>query len=172
MSRCMDFEEDLSAYVDGELSKGRLSEVEQHLGSCDRCRVDVEAYQTIDLGVGALDPPRRWSWQATWRAAAALLTAAGILIGVVMWLDPDRSIVAPESASVSSSRSLGVALEVTEQDRRIESSAHEIRALVLKVASLGNQEPELLKRLSALDKRLEAIAAEHRKLHREVLSQP
>jgi anti-sigma factor RsiW len=57
-SRCQD---DLSAYVDGQLTPRERARVEQHLDKCEACRVDLQALRhTVALmqSVPTVKPPR------------------------------------------------------------------------------------------------------------------
>ena len=54
---CQVFEEDLSAWIDGELAAPRRAAVEAHLASCRACTARVEALRAVDRALLALPEP-------------------------------------------------------------------------------------------------------------------
>ncbi|HYG75000.1 MAG TPA: zf-HC2 domain-containing protein [Planctomycetota bacterium] len=56
MAGCEDFEADLSAFLDGELTAQEKSALEQHLSGCLACRRTLETLRTVSGAVG--DVPR------------------------------------------------------------------------------------------------------------------
>ncbi|MBX9689625.1 MAG: zf-HC2 domain-containing protein [Candidatus Obscuribacterales bacterium] len=50
MTACVDFKEDLSAFIDGELEPARQSELTEHLGTCEACKDEHgQLRQTVSL---------------------------------------------------------------------------------------------------------------------------
>jgi hypothetical protein len=57
--RCAPFEEDLSAWIDGQLPAMRADEVRAHVARCGACTVRVAALRAVDAELrGAADAPR------------------------------------------------------------------------------------------------------------------
>ena len=54
---CQVFDEDLSAWIDGELAAPRRAAVEAHLASCRACTARVEALRAVDRALLALPEP-------------------------------------------------------------------------------------------------------------------
>lgn len=65
MTMCDKYPELISAYVDGELSEGEITELEAHLENCDSCRSALEAYREISLEIaeGLEEPPENFTEQ-------------------------------------------------------------------------------------------------------------
>jgi anti-sigma factor RsiW len=63
--------DEVAAYVDGALSGDVRARIEDHLGSCADCRVEVAQVSRI---VGTLPPPR-WIGSSVWIGAAAAVAA-------------------------------------------------------------------------------------------------
>ena len=63
MGKCEEFEEALSALVDGELGDDRRGEVQAHLDSCDACKRTVERWQRLGSAARALDVPGDAAWE-------------------------------------------------------------------------------------------------------------
>jgi hypothetical protein len=74
-AECVDLNELISAYVDGELAGEQLERVESHLEGCADCRGFVEACRRIDRAVAAEVPPPPVE-KARWDAMLAQLRAA------------------------------------------------------------------------------------------------
>ena len=53
--RCPAFEDDLSAWIDGELAPARADELVVHVAECAACRRRTEALRAIDVGLQSLD---------------------------------------------------------------------------------------------------------------------
>ena len=53
--RCLAFDEDLSAWIDGELPPSRAGELDAHVARCAACRRRTELLRTIDAGLQTLD---------------------------------------------------------------------------------------------------------------------
>jgi len=63
MMTCRQIENELSAYVDGELADAVRSEVQAHLGACERCRQRLAQLERLSDGVARLprlEPPPRF----------------------------------------------------------------------------------------------------------------
>jgi anti-sigma factor RsiW len=109
MISCQSIQEDLTAWIDGELSAGRADVVRQHVTECTTCRDEAESLRVAikwhrqalvhAIALDDFDPtPLRWrldravrreeerGWRWVWRpvafAGAALAAAAGILIAI------------------------------------------------------------------------------------------
>jgi anti-sigma factor RsiW len=54
---CQVFDEDLSAWIDGELAAPRRAAVEAHLASCRACTARLEALRAVDRAVLSLPEP-------------------------------------------------------------------------------------------------------------------
>ncbi len=54
---CQAFDEDLSAWIDGELAALRRSAVEAHLASCRACTARVEELSAVDRALRSLPEP-------------------------------------------------------------------------------------------------------------------
>jgi len=54
---CLAFDEDLSAWIDGELDAERRAAVEAHLASCRACAARVEELHAVDCALLALPAP-------------------------------------------------------------------------------------------------------------------
>jgi hypothetical protein len=54
MKNCGKIQQELSAYLDGELTPSLRAEVETHLTSCAQCRQELSEMQTLATGVAAL----------------------------------------------------------------------------------------------------------------------
>jgi len=54
---CQAFDEDLSAWIDGELAAPRRSAVEAHLASCRACTARVEELRAVDRALRSLPEP-------------------------------------------------------------------------------------------------------------------
>lgn len=54
---CLSLDEDLSAWIDGELDAPRRAAVEAHLASCRACTARVEELRAVDLALLALPAP-------------------------------------------------------------------------------------------------------------------
>jgi len=93
MSEHHRIEQQLSAYLDGELTPEWAAEVREHLAGCAACRADLEGLRAVKRLLGALpvpEPPgdletailarveraRRWWWLPRPRPAVALAAAA------------------------------------------------------------------------------------------------
>jgi anti-sigma factor RsiW len=60
MMTCRQIENELSAYLDGELAASRHAEVQAHLGGCERCRQRLAELERLSDGVARLpqlEPP-------------------------------------------------------------------------------------------------------------------
>lgn len=57
MSSRPDWDETLSAWVDGELESGRDAELRDHVAGCAVCRARVEALRRVDLQLAAMPLP-------------------------------------------------------------------------------------------------------------------
>jgi anti-sigma factor RsiW len=91
----------LSAYLDGELTPGEMTDVREHLAGCPSCRAELDDLRATKRVLGllrAVDPPRdleagirtradeepRWRWFAWPRPALAAAAAALALILVAV----------------------------------------------------------------------------------------
>jgi Putative zinc-finger len=54
MKGCRDIQEELSAYVDGELTPARRADIEAHVASCAPCRQKLAELKAVAAGVAAL----------------------------------------------------------------------------------------------------------------------
>lgn len=65
---CQNFEEKLSAYLDGELDYGAREEVERHLVECPECSRVLEEMRRIESFKPLLEPPGlpREKWRECW----------------------------------------------------------------------------------------------------------
>ncbi len=71
--RCREFQDLLSAYVDGELPAADAARVEQHVAGCDECTAVVEAYALTDADLAATVPARG---ETEWEALASRVDRA------------------------------------------------------------------------------------------------
>ncbi|MDR7537862.1 MAG: zf-HC2 domain-containing protein [Armatimonadota bacterium] len=86
-------EQQLSAYLDGELTPDRAAEVREHLAGCAACQADLQALRAVKRLLGALRAPEpapdleaailarveresRWLWLPRPRPAVALAAVA------------------------------------------------------------------------------------------------
>ena len=48
--KCLNYIEDLSDYLDGDLDSGLCDEIDKHIGQCENCRIMVDTMkQTVTL---------------------------------------------------------------------------------------------------------------------------
>jgi len=90
---CQEVQEQLSAYLDGELDEARRGPVAAHLKGCAACRRELELVTALDLALGDLSAPappdlagrvlarlpRRRAWWQNLALAASLVL--GIILG-------------------------------------------------------------------------------------------
>jgi anti-sigma factor RsiW len=55
--RCRPFDEDLSAWIDGELAAERRREVDAHLEACPRCAARLDELRGVDRALAGLAAP-------------------------------------------------------------------------------------------------------------------
>lgn len=48
MARCAEIEQEIQAYIDGEIERGRALIVEEHIASCSHCKIVFEEYRKIN----------------------------------------------------------------------------------------------------------------------------
>jgi hypothetical protein len=122
MNRCRDFEQDLSALIDGELPGDRQAAVIAHVDACAACARRVAELQRLATGVAMLPklpaPPgflvevrQRLAAPRTWRDVVlrpvwlkvpleALAVGAAVALGI-WWLRPPPAPPEPERAQVA-----------------------------------------------------------------------
>ncbi len=93
-ANCLEVQDQLSAWLDGELAPGVMTQVERHLEGCADCRRELALLTALDQALGSLTAPvpaglaekvrdrlrrpsRRW-WQPLALAASLVL---GIYLG-------------------------------------------------------------------------------------------
>ncbi len=88
-------EQQLSAYLDGELPPAEMGDVRLHLSECASCEAELEDLRTTKRLLGRLEPPalprgfapevwrrieretaRRWTWWPAWVPRPAMTLAA------------------------------------------------------------------------------------------------
>jgi len=55
---CESIKELLSAYIDGELERNDILEVEKHIEKCDKCKKILESYQKISSSIWSIEIPK------------------------------------------------------------------------------------------------------------------
>jgi hypothetical protein len=87
--KCQDIQIDLPLYFDDVLGSARLTEIDEHLGSCPLCRQKISEFQAIRNGLRSLDrpsiPPARL---AALRAAVASMASPAEASPSFHLLDP------------------------------------------------------------------------------------
>lgn len=106
---CVDVQEAMSPYLDGELERVDLQRLEEHLIACGTCRIEIDGVRHVDGMLAALPRstggvespgdhrpeapfPRRWMSRRPpgWVMAAGLLLAFG-----VVWVARPPGVAAP-----------------------------------------------------------------------------
>ena len=54
--RCIDFVDEISAYIDGDVADVERTRIERHLEGCPGCRAAVDQFQTIKRMAGRISP--------------------------------------------------------------------------------------------------------------------
>jgi anti-sigma factor RsiW len=54
--RCIEFVDEISAYIDGEVDDAERTRIERHLEGCLGCRAAVDQFETIKRVAGRLSP--------------------------------------------------------------------------------------------------------------------
>jgi anti-sigma factor RsiW len=54
--RCVEFVDEISAYIDGEVDAAERTRIERHLEGCLGCRAAVDQFQTIKRVAGRISP--------------------------------------------------------------------------------------------------------------------
>lgn len=130
---------ELIAYLIGDLTPAEREQVEKHLGGCEGCRRERDAFQAVlgDLRAEAPPPPdlpwERWRSELRarlkgrarrrpwWRQPVplALSTAAAAALVVTVWLGPWRELPRADLASIEEAV-LGGRLELLSQYSLVE----------------------------------------------------
>ena len=137
----------LEAYLDGELDRATVDEVETHLATCAACRAELATLEQLRSALRALpkprapadlrarlsasdemramEKPRRIFGQNTlWRMAAAVLLGVALGAGVMQWrgrgggeLDPAHLLVRDLLTSHLRALAANSAIDVVSEDR-------------------------------------------------------
>lgn len=54
--RCIEFVDEISAYIDGEVGDAERARIERHLEGCLGCQAAVDQFQTIKRVAGLISP--------------------------------------------------------------------------------------------------------------------
>lgn len=112
MTDCLNFEQQISAMLDGELPEAEHPALEAHLRTCDSCARAYRAFAGLSAALRELEaePPadlKGWILSAVeaskitdlaaerkkrrpWRGLAAIAVCFAVILGVVVFAGPDR----------------------------------------------------------------------------------
>jgi anti-sigma factor (TIGR02949 family) len=143
--KCETAQPQLATYLDGELGRATVDELEEHLAGCAACQAELASLEELRGALRALPrhrapadlrarlaevdalpvtaPARAAPRGATWRLAASILSGIAIGVGAMMWSGvgraPDAGALLARDLVASHLRALAAnsAIDVVSEDR-------------------------------------------------------